>query len=131
MPRSEPLAGAAALARASWVVWRRHTASSLGVRPRAVDAGIALGLLLCAGLAGLVSTVIVGAFAATGDLPADIDRIPFTRITAAGAVLAGALPQLLLAATRPRSTALGDLASVLPVGVAARTTGERMPTVLL
>ncbi|MBN9139671.1 MAG: hypothetical protein J0H23_02480 [Micrococcales bacterium] len=131
MRRSEPLAGAGALARASWVVWRRHTASSLGVRPRAVDAGIALGLVLCAGLAGLVSTVILGAFAATGDLPADVDRIPFTRITAAGAVLAAALPQLLLAATRPRSTALGDLASVLPVGVAARTTGERMPTVLL
>lgn len=129
--RTDRPTGTVALARASWVVWRRHTATSLGTRPRVVDAALAIGLMLCGALAVLVSTLIVGTFAAAGRLPAGVDLLPFARITAAGALLGGALPQLLLAATRSRSTALGDLAAVLPIGVGARTAAERMPTALL
>ncbi len=128
---AERLAGWRVLARASWTLWRRHTAHSLGASTRVVDVGIAIGLLLCAGLAALVSTFIAGTVAAAGTLPADIPRTPYLRITAAGAIIGGALPQLLLAATRPRGSALGDLAAVLPVGTAARALGERAPTVLL
>ncbi|QNO38058.1 hypothetical protein H4J02_03240 [Protaetiibacter sp. SSC-01] len=128
---AEVLAGAGVLARASWTVWRRHTATALGGAPRVVDAGIVVALVLCAALAALVSTFIAGTLTAAGELPAEVPRTPFLRITAAGAVVGGALPQLLLAATRPRSSALGDLAAVLPVGAAARVVGERLPTVLL
>lgn len=131
MSRTDRPTGAAALARASWVVWRRQTASSLGTRPGVVDAALAIGLVLCGALAVLVSTLIIGTFAAAGRLPGEVDLLPFARITAAGALLGGALPPLLLAATRSRSTALGDLAAVLPIGVGARTAAERMPTALL
>lgn len=131
MPRTESLAGAGAIARASWLVWRRHTATSLGTTTRVVGAGLTLALLLCLGLAALVSAFILATIGAAGTLPPDADLTVFTRLTAAGALVGGVLPQLLLSATRPRSSALDDLVAVLPVSAAARTLGERLPTVAL
>jgi len=130
-PPVTPLAGTGAIARASWLVWRRHTARTLGTTTRVVGAGLVVALLLCAGLAALVSVFVLGVFGTAGTLPADADLTVFTRLTAAGALIGGVLPQLLLAATRPRSTALDDLVAVLPVGSAARSLGERLPTVAL
>ncbi|PZQ90757.1 MAG: hypothetical protein DI534_06070 [Leifsonia xyli] len=131
MSSSDSLAGAGTIARASWTIWRRHVGTSLGVGRRAVDAGIVGAVVLCAALAALVSALVIGTIGAAGALPASVDHLPFTRITAAGVLIGGTLPQLLLAATRPRSTALGDLAAVLPVGRSALALGERMPSVLL
>jgi hypothetical protein len=131
VPRTESLAGAGAIARASWLVWRRHTATTLGTTTRVVGAGLTVALLLCLGLAALVSTFILTTIGAAGTLPPDADLTVFTRLTAAGALIGGVLPQLLLAATRPRSSALDDLVAVLPVSAAARTLGERLPTVAL
>src|SRR5690606_28630092 len=131
VPRTESLAGAGAIARASWLVWRRHTATTLGTTTRVVGAGLTVALLLCLGLAALVSTFILTTIGAAGTLPPDADLTVFTRLTAAGALVGGVLPQLLLAATRPRASALDDLVAVLPVSAAARTLGERLPTVAL
>jgi hypothetical protein len=128
---TEQLAGAGTIARASWVIWRRHTARALGATTRAVNAGLAVALLLCLTLAALVSAFVVSGLGLAGELPPGSDLAVFTRITAAGALIGGVLPQLLLAATRPRTSALGDLVAVLPVGATARALGERMPTVAL
>ncbi len=131
MRHADTLAGAGVIARASWLVWRRHTASTLGTTTRVVGVGLALALVLCAALAVLVSAFIVGALTGGGALPADADLTVFTRLTAAGALIGGVLPQLLLAATRPRSNALDDLVAVLPVSATARSLGERLPTIAL
>ncbi|MCS0500200.1 hypothetical protein [Protaetiibacter mangrovi] len=131
MPTVEAPSPARAIAGASWIGWRRHTAGSLGTSTRGVDLGVAVAVVLCAGLAALVSVVVVGALAGAPTLGPDADLRPLTRVTAAGALLGGAIPQLLLAATRPRGSALGDLVAVLPVGPAARGVGERLPALLL
>jgi hypothetical protein len=96
-----------------------------------VGAGLAVALLLCAGLAVLVSAFIIAALGGAAALSPDAELTAFTRLTAAGALIGGVLPQLLLAATRPRASALDDLVAVLPVAAAARTLGERLPTVAL
>lgn len=131
MPRGESLMGTRAIAAASWLIWRRHTASTLGTTVRIVGAALVVALLLCAGLAALVSAFILATIGGAGALPSDADLTVFTRLTAAGALIGGALPQLLLAATRPRTNALDDLVALLPVTATARTLGERMPTVAL
>jgi hypothetical protein len=125
------LAGAGAIASASWLIWRRHTANTLGTTTRVVSAGLAVALLLCAALAVLVSAFVLAALGGAGALPPDADLTMFTRLTAAAALIGGVLPQLLLAATRPRTSALDDVVAVLPVAATARTLGERVPTILL